>query len=316
MDDICQRMEAITQTLSKCIIASQKHSSTSPPTQDGQLPMPVNMSVTSTPQTTSYTDFLRPTSDYVTEQQSALHFQSKSVLLDHSDQSSPPPSYRSTSEPVGHMVSDSYGRLRYVGGAGNNIVIEAVQRLSPGGREPTSEQRSSIKRSEVELPFFMHNAKWPDLPHLPMAKDVARPPRYISDLLVGIYFDQLHYTFPILYKPRFMKQYQEMNNLKKDDQVDKGFLSVFFAVCACASGLLAQAPGSSALVGIEYYQKALLLYFASSGEVFLEQVQCLGLLALCSASWNVIAQSWRFAGQAVRIAQDLGLHVSSLVTTF
>ncbi|KAJ5113982.1 hypothetical protein N7456_002516 [Penicillium angulare] len=106
-----------------------------------------------------------------------------------------------------------------------------------------------------------------------------------------------------------------MKNAKPNDEIDKAFLSVFFAVCACASGLLPQAQGSSTLVGIEYYQKSLLLYFASSGEVFLEQVQCLGLLAFCSASWNVLAQSWRFAGQAVRIAQDLGLHVSSLVDT-
>lgn len=110
-----------------------------------------------------------------------------------------------------------------------------------------------------------------------------------------------------------MKQYNEMQSMKSDSLIDKGFLSVFFAVCACASCLLPQTPGTSQLVGIEYYQKAQLLFFASSGEVFIEKVQCLGLLSLCSASWNVLAQSWRFAGQAVRIAQDLGLHLSSLV---
>lgn len=151
------------------------------------------------------------------------------------------------------------------------------------------------------------------MPYLPKPHEFVRPPRYISDLLVGVYFEQLHYTFPVIYKPRFMKQYHEMKNAKSDSPVDSGFLSVFFAVCACASCLLPQSPSTSQLAGIEYYQKAQLLFFASSGEVFIEQVQCLGLLALCSASWNVLAQSWRFAGQAVRIAQDLGLHLSSLV---
>lgn len=95
--------------------------------------------------------------------------------------------------------------------------------------------------------------------------------------------------------------------------VERGFLSVFFAVCACASGLLPREPGATGLVGIDYYQKALLLFWASSGEVFLEQAQCLGLLAVCSAGWNTVAQSWRLVGQAVRIAQDLGLHIASLV---
>jgi len=31
---------------------------------------------------------------------------------------------------------------------------------------------------------------------------------------------------------------------------------------------------------------------------------------VCSAGWNTLAQSWKFAGQAVRSAQDLGLHRS------
>ncbi|KAL4868573.1 hypothetical protein BDV12DRAFT_197098 [Aspergillus spectabilis] len=217
--------------------------------------------------------------------------------------------YPNPVDPVGHMVADSYGRFRYIGGATNNLMIEAVQSLSPGG---TSKPVPFTDNREISLPFFIQGQIWPELPYLPQPKELGRPPQYVSDLLVGIYFDQLHHTFPILYKPDFMRRYHQMHAAKRDAPIGRGFLSVFFAVCACASSLLSRAPGSSSLPGIEYYQKALLLNFVSSGEVSIEQVQCLGLLALCSAGWNTLSQSWRFAGQEVRVAQDLSLHVFSL----
>ena len=325
MDDLCKRLEDLTQTLSECIISSQRDGSASSLANSGQYALPSIIPITNT----SNTDTVPSIQAYMARENNSSS-ETQDDLPSQSHNSGLSPSYQTPAGPVGHMVADSYGRLRwvdlhrvfilkvdtnscrYVGGAGNNIVIEAVQSLSPETNPPTGKQ-PSIKKSEVELPFFVHGQTWPEMPYLPQAKDILRPPRYISDLLVGIYFEQLHYTFPILYMPRFMKQYNEMQSMKSDSLIDKGFLSVFFAVCACASCLLPQTPGTSQLVGIEYYQKAQLLFFASSGEVFIEQVQCLGLLSLCSASWNVLAQSWRFAGQAVRIAQDLGLHLSSLV---
>jgi hypothetical protein len=182
---------------------------------------------------------------------------------------------------------------RYIGGATNKLMIEAVQSLSPGGSSKTAPSKDN-EGSEISLPFFIQGQVWPELPYLPQPQDLSRPPQYVSDLLVGIYFDQLHYTFPILYKPDFMRRYQLMNaasGARRETVIGRGFLSVFFAVCACASSLLPRASGTSSLPGIEHYQKALLLHFASSGEVFLEQVQCLGLLALCSAGWNTLSQS-------------------------
>ncbi|KAI2827308.1 transcriptional regulator family: Fungal Specific TF [Aspergillus niger] len=227
---------------------------------------------------------------------------------DHPDAPPTPTSYKARDR-VGHMVPDSYGRMRYLGGAANNLVIQAVQGLSPSSGHSPHLTQASIPQASVEMPFFQHGQVWPELPYLPSANELARPPQYVADLLVGVYFDQLHYTFPILDKTRFVSQYHAM---AAGSPVERGFLSVFFAVCACASGLLPREPGAVGLVGIDYYQKALLLFWASSGEVFLEQAQCLGLLAVCSAGWNTVAQSWRLAGQAVRIAQDLGLHIASL----
>lgn len=129
---------------------------------------------------------------------------------------------------------------------------------------------------------------------------------------MNLYFDHFHYTFPILFKPYFMRQYAKQLACSPGDGPDPGFPCVFFAVCACASGLLPRSSGMPApggeRPGQEFYEKAWLLYYGAAGQGTIEQVQCLALLSVCSAGWNTLTQAWKFAGQAVRSAQDLGLH--------
>jgi hypothetical protein len=193
------------------------------------------------------------------------------------------------------------------------VMIEALKTLNP--TSPASspiESRTSEKPDIViELPFFKHGQLWPRLSCLPQAEALPRPPHYISNLLIDIYFEQLHFVLPIIYKPHFMQRYKLLLNNRSRGDVDAGFLAVFFAVCACASGLLPKEPGTSSLfTGLQYYESAMILHQGSIGEGTIEQVQTLALLSMCSAGWNSLAQSWKFAGQAVRAAQDLGLHVS------
>jgi hypothetical protein len=216
-----------------------------------------------------------------------------------------------------YLAQDSYGQLRYVGGQTNKILVETVQELASGTSAlknasllPTTPGSAACSaNSDCSLPFFNHGFTWPKLSYLPKPEDLLRPPRYISDLLVNVYFDQIHYTFPILFRPHFMRQYQAFILNKTAIGSHAGFMSVFFAVCACASSLLSQDSGQQMFRGLEYYEKSLLLHYTCTGQGNIEQVQCLGLLALCSAGWNTLTQSWKLAGQAVRAAQDLGLHV-------
>ena len=159
------------------------------------------------------------------------------------------------------------------------------------------------------MPFFVQGKTWPELPFLPKPEQLSRPPHYVAELLIRLYFDKLHYSFPVLFKPSFMKRYHQMLRSGPDPSVvQRRFLLIFYAVCACASSLLPSAS-ESGFPGIDYYEKALLLYYASTGEASLERVQCLALLGSCAAGWNTLTQSWMLAGQAVRAAQDIGLHL-------
>lgn len=200
--------------------------------------------------------------------------------------------------------------------------MEAVQSLTPDLNNiiespATDENTLSSKQTKhsLQIPLFVHGKTWRELPFLPKPEQLDLPPKYVADLLVGLYFNHLHYTFPVLYKPYFMEQCQRIYSRQGDKSADGKFLSVFFAVCACASSLLSADTSSSGFPGIDYYEKALLLHFASIGQASLEKVQCLALLAMCTAGWNTLSTSWNYTGQAARVAQDLGMHLSSLVST-
>ncbi|KAG7048231.1 Zn(II)2Cys6 transcription factor [Colletotrichum scovillei] len=216
---------------------------------------------------------------------------------------------------AGALVRDSYGRPRFVGGAANNLIVEAAKSLLPNLATTTPSSTGASHESpnlpDLEIPSFVRGKIWPPLPYIPAPESLSRPPQYVSDLLVSLYFDKLHYIFPILIKPHFMNRYQKLLRAGTDSSSPKRgrFLMVFFAVCACASGLL-PTNLESGLPGIDFYQKALLILSASTGESSIEKVQCLGLLSMCSAGWNTLSQSWNLAGQAVRAAIDMGLHIN------
>ena len=56
---------------------------------------------------------------------------------------------------------------------------------------------------------------------------------------------------------------------------------------------------------------ALILHYTSYPSIQLEHVQCFLLMSSFLCSVNCLPQAWLLVGQAVRAAQDIGLHVSS-----
>lgn len=158
----------------------------------------------------------------------------------------------------------------------------------------------------LELPIFVKGSRWPEMPYFPKPSDLPRPRQYVSDNLINLYFDQLHHTLPVLYKPKFMARYKQLTTGSGNAATDKKFLSVFYAVCACASGLIVPEGQRPDFPGLEYYQRSLVLHYSTTGEASVERVQALALLSMCAGGFNTQTQAWNFAGQAVRAAQDLG----------
>ena len=119
-----------------------------------------------------------------------------------------------------------------------------------------------------------------------------------------------------------------------NERADAGFASILFGVFACAARIVDDArlvlEGGDGGMSTVYYERcvdrtpltihgfhiltssrALILYYMGHSNTQLGQVQCFVILASFLCSVNCLPQAWLLAGQAVRIAQDLGLHVSS-----
>ncbi|KXH32904.1 hypothetical protein CSIM01_07531 [Colletotrichum simmondsii] len=137
---------------------------------------------------------------------------------------------------AGALVRDSYGRPRFVGGATNNLIVEAAKSLLPNLATTTPSSTGASHETpslpDLEIPSFVRGKIWPPLPYIPAPESLSRPPQYVSDLLVSLYFDKLHYVFPILIRPHFMNRYQKLLRAGPDSSSPKigRFLMVFFAV--------------------------------------------------------------------------------------
>jgi hypothetical protein len=60
--------------------------------------------------------------------------------------------------------------------------------------------------------------------------------------------------------------------------------------------------------GVIWFERAQVLHYSSIREIDIYQVQCLTLLSAFQAAVNSMPMSWLLASQALRIAQDIGLH--------
>ncbi|KAK1486888.1 hypothetical protein CABS01_13021 [Colletotrichum abscissum] len=69
---------------------------------------------------------------------------------------------------AGALVQDSYGRPRFVGGAANNLIVEAAKSLLPNLATTTPSSTGASHETpnlpDLEIPSFVHGKVWPPLP--------------------------------------------------------------------------------------------------------------------------------------------------------
>lgn len=153
---------------------------------------------------------------------------------------------------------------------------------------------------------------------LPGPEEVEYPDEDLCDKLVDTYFERLHFLMPVLDKPSFMPRYRQLMAKRNDIdfiQAQAAFISVVFAVFACAAHLvndprLTGENQDDGGMGMVYYERALILHYISHASIQVSHVQCFILMSSFLCSINCLPQAWLLVGQAVRTAQDLGLHRS------
>ncbi|WVR07769.1 hypothetical protein IAU60_004812 [Kwoniella sp. DSM 27419] len=211
-----------------------------------------------------------------------------------------------------------------------------TQRSSFNPSDPNSRQSPSISEqaSRGPNPYFGPVAGSGVVKALPPVNEVQYPEPELAQEMIDAYFWEIHHCLPVLLEHDFRREYKRLmeDNAKGLSPSQESFLAVLFIVFALGERVIVTSrawarekkkvqnpvetgeetvlPGE-AEAGVIWYERAQILHFTSFKDVNIHQVQCLTLMAAFQASVNAMPMSWLLAGQAVRVAQDLGLHRST-----
>ncbi|KAF5696194.1 putative ZFR1 regulator of fumonisin biosynthesis [Fusarium globosum] len=139
------------------------------------------------------------------------------------------------------------------------------------------------------------------------------PARHVVDQLLHAYCNSSHSMFPIIHMPSFRSTINDLYNSNASNRMSPAWLSMFFAVLATGS-LFSPTSGSQPN---SFYEPAEFLEMVNkmidpwSNDFTLEHARALTLVTLCLNEMNLKSAAWGWLGRAVRVSQDLGMHVES-----
>ncbi|KAI0771902.1 fungal-specific transcription factor domain-containing protein [Trametes elegans] len=225
------------------------------------------------------------------------------------------------SDAFGQLALDEHGHLHWIGKSSTMTLIQRlrdattapVNRVSPMEEDPTA-PGPSVNKLYYPASVFFGKVR-----ALPQPEEVEYPERDLADKLVDAYFTRFHFLMPVLDKPDFMRRYTYLMDHQNDATFIRNhtaFVALVCAVFAVASRFVDDPRLTKfddlddAGMGMVYYERALILHHISYPTIQVEHVQCFLLMSSFLCSVNCLPQAWLLVGQAVRAAQDIGLHRS------
>ncbi|KAF9246983.1 fungal-specific transcription factor domain-containing protein [Melanogaster broomeanus] len=224
------------------------------------------------------------------------------------------------SESFGQLALDEHGHLRWIGGSSTMSLIQSFRALTtnPLHRVSPMEEDPRAPGPSVNKLYFPASVFFGKIHALPGPEEVEYPDEDLCDKMIEAYFERFHFLMPVLDKPSFMVRYRHLMGRRSDTafiQAEAAFISVVFAVFACAARLVndprltGDFPDDGGM-GMIYYERALILHYISHASIEVFHVQSFILMSSFLCSVNCLPQAWLLVGQALRSAQDLGLHRS------
>lgn len=133
------------------------------------------------------------------------------------------------------------------------------------------------------------------------------PPRDSADHYLHFYFECNHRQFPVLHWQSFQDQYTQIYENAESNGPPSDWLGMLFVVLAC--GALSTRDTARLPEAQEFLTKAVSTMNFWEDEISINQAIVAFLASVFLAEVNRKSASWIWLGSAIRVAQDLGLHV-------
>ncbi|KZS97989.1 hypothetical protein SISNIDRAFT_481858 [Sistotremastrum niveocremeum HHB9708] len=211
--------------------------------------------------------------------------------------------YSGVTEQFGQLALDEHGHSRWLGGSSTMSLVRTfhaitnppMDRYSPAS--PESDPHGIITPPSVASLYFPSTSIY-------------------GKVWVEAYFAKFHFLLPVLDKPSFLRDYHKLME-EHGANSDPAFVSCVFAVFAIGMRLIDDPKANEqeemdSELGMQLYHKAMMLQFIAQSrtQMSMALVQSYVLVASYLCASNRLPQAWLYVGQALRTAQDLGLHRS------
>jgi hypothetical protein len=117
--------------------------------------------------------------------------------------------------------------------------------------------------------------------------------------------------FPILHWPTFQQGVDELYKTGSLQNVQPSFLSMFFAVLALGSLYAGEPYMHRSYRAAELVEASRKLMDPWNNDYVLDHARALVLIAMFLNEMNLKSEAWKLIGNAVKVAQDLGLYTES-----
>ncbi|KIW33024.1 uncharacterized protein PV07_04527 [Cladophialophora immunda] len=133
------------------------------------------------------------------------------------------------------------------------------------------------------------------------------PSQPVAENLLHYYHEYIHRLFPVLYWPKFQRNFTAATERSNVQSLPTDWIATLYAVLAC--GALATHDRGRVPEAQEYLTRAISTINFWEDDVSTNQAIVAFLASLALIEMNRKSASWIWLGSAIRIVQDLGLHV-------
>ncbi|KAK1144689.1 hypothetical protein N8T08_004993 [Aspergillus melleus] len=135
------------------------------------------------------------------------------------------------------------------------------------------------------------------------------PSKDIADRLLAQYYACIHSVLPILHWPTFIAEYEKVYQARSLLGMPREWVSVLFAIFACGSLHMLEKTREND--GKEFIKISCGVIDVWQDNFTLDQARAALLVSKFLYEVNSKSASWVWIGSAVRVAQEIGLHIES-----